>query len=76
MLNVETANLLQIAAYLETGEPSARLLEERLVQLHDERTELLVALKELLNAMLFGSIVEEQRAGAKALQIIAKAEGA
>jgi len=38
--------------------------------------ELLEALKGLLNAMLFGSIVEEQRAGAKALRVIEKAEGA
>lgn len=38
--------------------------------------ELLEALKGLLNAMLFGSIVEEQRAGARALKVIEKAEGA
>jgi hypothetical protein len=36
MLNVETANLLQIAAYLETGEPSAPALEERLRAIHEE----------------------------------------
>jgi hypothetical protein len=76
MLNVETANLLQIAAYLETGEPSGRLLEERLRQLHEERTELLKASKRLLNAMLFESFEAEVSATAKAFEVISKQEGA
>jgi hypothetical protein len=83
MLNVKTASLLQIAAYLETGEPSARLLEERLVQLHHERMGLLDVLKDLLcdldtvdSHALNETVLPIWEDIERAKAIIAKAEGA
>jgi hypothetical protein len=40
MINVKNANLLQIASYLETGEPSAPALENRLRELHEQAEEM------------------------------------
>jgi hypothetical protein len=75
MFDTETANLLQIAAYLETGEPSFNAIEERLCQLHDERMELLEALRRISLASK-NSMSDRHELGKIARQAIAKAEGA